>query len=256
VPTLTWFRAGLAIVLVGASLAACGTVAPEVKDREFLSVAVTENGVPRALVAGTRISLRFGDDEVGAHAGCNQLGGSYRIDLGRLLYDATHQTAMGCDEGAHAQDAWLVEFLSTDPTVRIAGAELTLDNGATVIRLLDREVAEPDVNIVGPTWAVESIIQGDTVSSVPAGARATLVFKADGTVDVEAGCNRGGGRWTLEGGGIRIDELGLTKMACQGPGGALEGAVLGVLGSGTLQARIDANVLTLSAGNAGLQLRG
>ena len=61
------------------------------------------------------------------------------------------------------------------------------------MRLLDREVAEPDLNIVGPTWTVESIIHGDAVSSVPAGAIATLVFKADGTIDVNAGCNRGGG---------------------------------------------------------------
>jgi heat shock protein HslJ len=91
---------------------------------------------------------------------------------------------------------------------------------------------------------------------VPAGATASIVFKADGSLELNPGCNRGGGTWKLQGSGIEISGIVLTKMACQGPGGQLEGAVLQALGSGQLQATIEADVLTLRGAGGGLQLRG
>jgi hypothetical protein len=41
--------------------------------RTFLSTAVTENGAPKQLVAGTRIQLRFDDRQVVASPGCNTM---------------------------------------------------------------------------------------------------------------------------------------------------------------------------------------
>jgi heat shock protein HslJ len=256
VPTPPRAFAALLIALLAASLAACSSAGPALNGREFLSVEVTDGGGPKALVAGTRIALRFGATDAGATAGCNGLGGTYRIELGKLLYEPGAQTAMGCGEPLEAQDAWLVAFLDSDPMIVLTGNELLLTNGATSIRFLDREVAEPDLNIAGPTWTVESLLEGTIASSVPEGASATMVFKADGTVEVDTGCNRGSGTWELEGAGIRIDALALTKMACQGPGTQLEGAVMRVLSAGLIQTRIEANVLSLFGGNAGLQLRG
>jgi heat shock protein HslJ len=132
--------------------------------------------------------------------------------------------------------------------------DLTLDNGTTIIRLVDRTIAEPDLNIVGPTWTVTSVTEGDPVSSVPAGATATLTFNADGSVDVNAGCNRGRGSWALAGSGLAFRDVFLTKMACPDPAGSLETAVLAVINQGTLQASIKANVLTLQGGGRGLRL--
>ena len=160
-------RSSLAILAT--TLGACSTVAPVLKDREFLSVRVTEGGAPKALVAGTRIALRFSEADVGASAGCNGLGGTYRIDLGKLLYERGGQTAKGCEPLLQAQDEWLVDFLDSDPTITLIGNDLTLDSGATSIHLRDREVAEPDLNIVGPTWTVETIIAGDAVVERPGG---------------------------------------------------------------------------------------
>jgi heat shock protein HslJ len=246
----------VAIAVLATALAGCSTAAPNLSGREFLSVEVSEGGAPKALVAGTRISLRFDQRDLGANAGCNGLGGTYRIELGKLVYEPGGQTLMGCEPPLEAQDGWLIAFLDSDPMVVLAGNELLMTSGAISMRLLDREVAEPDLNISGPLWTVESIIEGDTASSVPEGATATILFKADGTVEVDAGCNRGSGTWRLEGAGIRVEALALTKMACQGPGARLEGAVLSVLDSDVIQAQIESNVLTLTGGNAGLQLRG
>jgi hypothetical protein len=45
-------------------------------------------------------------------------------------------------------------------------------------------------------------------------------------------------------------------MACAGAAGALESAVVGTLGAGTIVAAIEANQLVLRAGAGGLGLRG
>jgi heat shock protein HslJ len=251
---LARFAAGLALLTVFAA-AGCSAAVTSLGDREFLSVAVTDGGAARPLVAGTRIRLTFTSANLGASAGCNSIGGTYRIDGGRLVFEGGAMTEMGCDPERDAQDDWLISLLASSPTVRLAGSDLTLESGSVVVSLRDREVVEPDANIVGPTWTVESIITGDAVSSVPAGATATLVFNADGTLTVRPGCNQGGGTWKPIGGGIEVSALLLTKMACDGPGGQLESAVLDVLNQGTLAANIESTVLTLQAGGRGLQLR-
>jgi heat shock protein HslJ len=123
-----------------------------------------------------------------------------------------------------------------------------------VVRLQDRRVADPDVPLAGPTWTVVSIIDGDAVSSVPNGTTATILFHADGTVSVNAGCNEGQATWAAVAGGIRFSALGLTKKACPGAAGELESAVVAVLTAGDVGATIEAKMLTLVAGGRGLQL--
>jgi heat shock protein HslJ len=246
--------AGLGVLLL-ASLVGCQASAPlTLGGREFLSNGITDGGARFDLVPGTRVRLTFTDTRVSASAGCNIFGATYRIDAGRLVIDGGAMTEMGCDEARNAQDQWLFGFLGSKPAVTLAGPDLTLDNGRTIMRLVDRTIAEPDVNLVGPRWTVTSIIQGDTVSSVPGGATATLVFGDDGSVNVSAGCNRGRGSWAAQGAGIAFQGIALTKMACEGPSGALETAVLAVLNAGVVQASIRANILTLQAGGRGLQL--
>ena len=254
-PTLTLRAATLALLLVTLT-AGCSAASSSVAGREFLSTAVVDGGAPFALAPGTRIRLTFDATNLGVSAGCNQIGGTYRIDGGRLVFEGVAMTEMGCDQARDAQDQWLVAFLTSNPTVQVLGTDLTLDNGRTQIRLVDRTVAEPDLNLDGPTWTVVSLIDGDTASSVPAGATATLMFAADGSLQVNDGCNRGSGHWVAEGTGIRLSDVILTKMACIGPGGALEEAVLAVLKKGTIAAEIKANTLTLQAGGRGLQLQG
>jgi heat shock protein HslJ len=243
------------LVLVAVALGACSPSAPQLADRVFLSVAVTDGGAARPLVPGTRIRLGFEGSDLSASAGCNAMGGPYRVDAGVLIADALATTDMGCDADRAAQDQWLGILLAGKPTLRLAGDDLTLERGAVVIHLVDRRIAEPDVPLVGPTWTVDSLIDGDATSSVPGGATATLVFHGDGTIDVRPGCNQGGGTWSSVAGGIEISSIGLTKKACEGPAGQLETAVMAVLGAGTLVVDIDSTVLTLRAGGRGLQLR-
>jgi heat shock protein HslJ len=245
--------AGLAVLAF--LTAACSPAAMSLADREFLSINVTDGGAARPLVAGTRIRLDFRGSDLGASAGCNSIGGSYRIEGGRLVFEGGGMTEMGCDQERHAQDDWLIQLLASNPTVRLVGNDLTLESGSVVVSLRDRDVVEPDANLVGPTWTLVSIIQADAVSSIPDGQSATLKFNADSSLEVFAGCNRGGGTWKSVGGGIEVSGLMLTKMACDGPSATIESAVLAVLEGGTIAAEIDANTLTLQVGANGLQFQ-
>ena len=245
----------LAVTATALIILACSpagaSVPAGVEGRTFLSVDVTVNGAQHPLVANTRIQLSFNDGNLGASAGCNHIGGTYRIDNGRLVTDAMGMTEMGCDPARHAQDEWLSSFLGSRPQLRLNGNELILEGNSTVVRMLDREVAQPDRPLTGTQWLLTSIIDGDAVSSVPEGVIATLQLSDDGNFSIQV-CNQGGGRYTVEGGTITFGDMMLTRMACEDPRGQVEAAVVAVLEAGQVGFSIDADSLTLTADGAGL----
>lgn len=246
----------LALVSV---LAACGVVPgvgamASLDGRAFLSTAVTVSGADRPLVDGTQIRLSFTDGQIGASAGCNIFGGSYRLSDNRLLISGGAMTEMGCDDARSAQDEWLFAFLGSGPTVALSGNELTLSSTDTVINLLDTEVADPDRPLVGTTWTVTGLITGDAVSSIPDDVQATLLLTDDGRVEVHSGCNSGGGSYAASGDTITFSEMFTTEMACGGARDQVEAAVLAVLGADSVTYAIDASGMTLMAGDIGLQL--
>ena len=246
-------------LLAGLAIAAgCMTAAPaELNGRTFLSTQVTEGGADRPLVPGTRIRLTFRNGtDLGASAGCNTMGGSYRVTNGVLVFEGGGMTQMGCDEPRHAQDEWLAGFLASQPTAALSGNELVLTSGRVVVRLLDEEVANPDLPLVGPVWTVDTIVEGDVAMGMPGAAVATLRFQPDGSIEVFTGCNEGSASVTVEGSSLRFGPVALTRRACEPPADQIERAVLAVLQSETVALEITANTLTLTAGNRGLGLRG
>jgi heat shock protein HslJ len=214
---------------------------------------VTDGGADKPLVPNTRIRLNFQDGQLGASVGCNMMSGSYAIVDGKLVADGPWaMTEMGCDPARHAQDDWLGEFLGSSPTVTLNGNDLVLTSGEVTITLLDSEVAEPDQPLTGTLWTLTSFITGDAVSSVPAGAVATILFNEDGTVEIHPGCNSGGGNFTVLDETISFSDLVTTDMACQGPAMDVEAAVVQVLSADAITWAIDSGSLTLMAGNIGL----
>lgn len=246
----------LSLALVSCGAAPGADVGAALDGREFLSTSVTEAGAERPLVPGTEIRLSFSDGQLGASAGCNTIGGTYRIEDGHLWFEGGGMTEMGCDDARHAQDDWLVGALGSNPTVSLAGDELTLTADELIIRFRDSEVAEPDLSLVGPVWTVDSIVSGEVVSSVPAIAPATFEFLGDGRVVVDTGCNQGAGRFEADGGTLRFVDVVVTERACDGGPGEIEAAVLPLLTADSVTYAIDAAGLTLMAGDDGLGLRG
>jgi heat shock protein HslJ len=231
-------------------------VANPLAGHTFLSTAVTTAGQPHQLLADTRVSLRFTDDDrVLAEAGCNNLSGKATVTGDRIEIDQLAMTQIGCDPQRHQQDKWLSEVLTGTLTYRLENAELVLTSGDTELTLLDREAAEPDLGLVGPTWTVDTLVDGQTASSVPAGVTATLVFDED-RVAVSGGCNSGTAAYDLAGSTITFTKLTMTLKACADEVMRVEQTVVAVL-DGKVDFEVDANRLTLDhPSGKGIQLGG
>lgn len=249
----------LVTVIAGCSLLPGVGGSPAVAGREFVSISAIVDGAARPLVEGTQLRISFAaDGMLTASAGCNTFAAIYRIDGGVLAISEGAMTEMGCEPALAEQDDWLFAFLGAQPLISVDGDELVLEDDATVITLLDRVVADPDLPLIGPVWVVTGLIDGDAISSVPEGVVATLVFTEDGLVMVNAGCNSGSGAAEIRTGTetILFGEIALTRMACQPPASDIEAAVLRILNADVVRYSIDARTLDLSIAGYGLQLSG
>jgi heat shock protein HslJ len=225
--------------------------------RTFLSISVTENGTQRPLVTGTRISVNFtGTDKVGASAGCNSMGGTARIEGGKLVVTDLATTDMGCEQPRMDQDTWFGNFLTSHPALSLAGDELVLSSSTIEIRFTDQRIVDPDRPLAGTRWSVDTIIRGEAASSVPAGASAYLVFSAT-TVDGSTGCQNLSGPVTVLATTIVFPTQGVagaSAPSCDAGRAALHAAVVAAL-RGNVAYTIRGPRLTLTGpGGAGLGL--
>lgn len=225
----------------------------DVRGRTFLSTKVTDNGAPRPLVPGSRVTLTFPDrGGVSASAGCNMMGADMRIDGGRLLVDGpVNSTEMSCEAPLDAQDRWLAQLLEDRPSLALAGDRLTVTRGTTVIELLDERVATPALSLTGTAWTLDTVEHDGVASSVPAGVTSTLRIAADGTVALRPGCNTGTTTATVEGDRLTFGSVALTKRFCAGDPSVIEDAVLRVIDN-SVQYEIKGNTLRLVKGTSAL----
>jgi heat shock protein HslJ len=253
------YRAIAAVIAVALLATGCGRSASSIGGeggdmvgKVFNSTSVTEQGKPRALVAGTSVQLRFTDDgRLLASAGCNQMQGPVSLDGGKVAVSDLGMTAMGCPSpDLHTQDEWLSKLLSAKPSWRMDGANLVITGSDAEIVL----APETSATLVGGTWKVDGLIAKDAVSSVPGGVVATFAFQSD-QVQVLAGCNTAGGPYKADAQKIEFGQLTLTDKSCGPDEMAVEKAV-GDLLKGPVSYKLDGKALTLTnAEGAGLQLR-
>lgn len=233
----------VAVVLVLASLGGCGRRSEAGSPPAGLPDGRTF--VSQSGPLGFEFRLSFDGGDLRAEASCNKLFGQARLDGGRLVVDGLGGTEMGCPEELMRQDEQLAEFLDTRPAWRLEGDELTLTSGGQEVRLLDRTVADPDRPLRGPKWVLDTIIDGDVASSVPAGVRAYLKFSRT-TAGGYDGCNDFGGRLTVRGSKLQVKDIATTLKACTDDATTeVERAMSDVLTSKHLTYRIEAGRLTL-----------
>ena len=263
----TLLRAASALVVAALVLAACGDDDDVVSsggssssiDGDYLAIEVTEGGQAKALVEGTTISLRLHDGALTANAGCNTIGGDYTVDGDVLRARALSTTEMGCDPPRHAQDEWLAALLSSGPTVEPGDQGFVLRTDSVTLTFVDREVADPDRELVGTTWVVDGYLDGagpDGTASSAMGDQALVRFEENGFMTGHDGCNgfgyagqmgadpTDGLRYEVDGDRITFSgSAAHTEMACPDVDTDRIWAVL----SGTVTWTVDGPGLTLVA---------
>lgn len=93
----------------------------------------------------------------------------------------------------------------------LVGVAFALASGCSLMR--PASPSTPKVELTGSTWVAEDIDGKGVIDN----AQSTLVFGTDGRVSGRAACNQYGGKVTLNGASMIMDEVFSTKMACTAP---------------------------------------
>ena len=138
----------------------------------------------RGLPKGVDVEIDFHQGAYSASAGCNTFSGDYDMS-DDVLVSSPMGATMGFCPGLGKADAWMESFLGSGPKVAVDGDRLTLDNGKSEVALSAERVA--DKPLEGTNWKLDSIVDGDVVSSAPHGAKATLSYESD-ELTMSTGC--------------------------------------------------------------------
>lgn len=232
----------LSVLMLAACSANEGTDQADLEGKTFLSVAA--EGVE--LVEGTTVSLSFEEGNLNIQAGCNHLFGGAKIDKDVLKVENLAATEMGCEEELEEQDTLLSKFFMDSPRIDIASTELTLTKGDTKIFFEEEE----DLDLTEAAWMLNGIEESEAISSIPEDVESTLEFTGD-QVDVNFGCNSGGGQAQVGKDTIEFGPLRATKMACPEEVMEVENTVASVL-DGEVTFEIDGRTLHIGNGQTTL----
>jgi heat shock protein HslJ len=207
---------------------------------------------PLTLVEGSPVTLTVDAERWGGVAACNSYGGSVSLDGDRLTFDdGIAVTEMAClDEDVMRLESAYLAALQAAEQVELRDGQLVLSS-PDVELVYDEVAPEPDAELVGTTWRLESLVDGlgpdGGVMSVV--GEPTLELTEDGEVRGDTGCNTFSGSYELDGTTLRIGPLATTRMACEGPEAGQEEHALSVLESAAVDVTLEGGSLRLTGSN-------
>ncbi len=181
-------------------------------DRTFVSESIEG----WQLVPGTEVRLRFRNQELSADAGCNSINGSYTISGSTLTMPGYGMTEMGCDPPRHAQDQWLLDFLRAKPSLELVEPRLVMSTPDAKMTLLDREVASPDLPLVGTLWKGDGFSDGSSASG-PGAPGVSAFFRSDASVTINSGCQTGTGTYHVTADALTFEGFAYDGAKCPDP---------------------------------------
>jgi heat shock protein HslJ len=249
-------------VLLASVLAACGDPgsadAGEALDGAWQLHSGTVDGAAIPLLEDHRVTATITGDEIGGRAACNSYGAALQLDGESIAFENMGWTEMLCEPQAMETEQVFMRALQRVTTAERSGPTLLL--GGPGVELEFTLLAPvPTADLVGVTWMLSEIIQGETVTSPAEGAdspaeRGYLLLDADGTLTGNTGCRELSGEYIVTG-----DEILFTAFSADGDCSPelqwQDNQVVTVLGDG-FTAEIVGNRLTVtSPGGEGLVFR-
>jgi heat shock protein HslJ len=232
------------------------TSADPLTGRTFVGTAIDVDGEPVDAPEGVTMEIAFEATEdqgqrIAAVAGCNHLGAQYRLSGDRLVVGEISTTEMGCDPDRHAFDELLAALLSS-PEFSLQDDQLTLTvtDAARELRavLTDTDVADPAPPLEGTVWTLQSIIDAETASSVPAEAQPVTMTLQDGFLSIDTNCNGVGADYARSGDTLELTPGFSTKMFCGDEINQLEMELAAIL-DGEVSIEQDRQRLTIRSGD-------
>lgn len=230
---LTAALAALLVVACGGTSATTlpsGPPAALEPDGPWQLVEGTVGGQPLGLIEDARVTLNVDGSNVSGQAACNQYFGELAIESGRVSTAGFGQTEMACAEPVMALEAAYLSALAKIESAHMDGPVMVLTAPGVELRF-ERLQPPPTASIVGTLWQLESLVDGDSVSSA-AGPPATLLLQADGALRGSTGCRTLTGHYMERGDEIWANEFGADGECPPGAARAQDNHIVGVLGDG------------------------
>lgn len=204
---------------------------------------LTVGGKKTEAPAGSRLEI---DPKGRAKAGfgCNHISADARVEGDRITFGKPVSTQMACDE---TTEKAALAAMDGEVTAKLSGEKLTLTTeGGDTIALSEEKPAD----LVGTRWAVNTLLSGETATSVPAGLPKErvphLTFGEDGTVHGNSGCNSFHGKAAVKGSTIDFGPPAGTRKMCPESEMEVERAVLAAL-DGPATYTIKGSTLTVTS---------
>lgn len=117
------------------------------------------------------------------------------------------------------------------------------------------EASHSGLALVGSMWTVETVVAAEEEWRVPAAVNAYIAMHEDGTVQLDMGCNTGSGRFVADALAIRFSDVEQTLIGCDGDAARTETAMREILAAAATTYTLEADRLTLTAGDRRVILR-
>jgi heat shock protein HslJ len=204
---------------------------------------------------GRRVTLVWDAEGVGGTSACNLYGATVEVDGNTVRFTNPSGTEMACEPEVMEVERRYLAALTASERVGRAGDTLTL-SGPDVALEFRLHPQVRDADLVGTPWLLESLVDGDSVSSALPGGE--LRFRDDGVLLGNSGCRRLRGRFEVEDDTVVVTGLDddLPVGACPRAEESQHSQVVDVLVGG-FTTEIDGDRLTLTSTRSasGLQFR-
>lgn len=239
-----------------------GSGSPEVVGIHWSVDDLTVDGKKSAAPAGAFLKIDK-NGEVSGSYGCNGFGATAKVDGDAIDLGQARSTDMACMDERMTFESSFSKALADGTLTAKADAEhgkdaqdgkgaevqhltLTTKTGAT-IHLTEEKAAA----LYGTKWTVDTVSEtgADSVSSLPSGAKAYLVFdQKKGIVSGKAGCNNVSAEATVSDGTITFGSPATTRRMCDASLMEAEKALLNIF-DGKTAYQIDHRALALTSAN-------
>ena len=119
---------------------------------EWRLISLGPAGAETNVVAGTTVTLRFGeDDRASGSTGCNSFSGAYQVRGDNISFSRLVSTRRAClDQNANEQEQRFLSTLGAANRFRLTRGRLTIlsDRGRSVLNFVNNSISEPQD---GPT---------------------------------------------------------------------------------------------------------
>ncbi|MDT9684308.1 META domain-containing protein [Streptomyces sp. TRM76323] len=209
---------------------------------------LTLDGAEKAAPSPTMYVEFTPDAKVRGNPDCNGFGADLTIDGDTITAKQLPSTLKGCGDAVNAFASDFREVFAGRLTARLhdGGDRLTLTApDGNAIALSERL----DAPLEGTEWNVDTLLEGRTATSLPAGAtgKPHLTIGIDRTVRGNLGCNTFTAVVKADGDKLTFGRIALTRRMCAAPQNELEQKLYGTLSSGPVTYRIQQRTLTVTA---------